>query len=80
MVASNYRSIAAHRDLRRSGLLPPVVVGARAASKIVIGALLGLGLAVAGNLGDSGKEPPARIDTPLATGGVPAGPWGEPGR
>jgi len=80
MVASNYRSIAAHRDLRRSGLLPPAVVGARAASKIVIGALIGLGLAIAGNLDEPKNERLERIETPLTAGGVPESPWGEPGR
>ncbi|GAB4374968.1 MAG: hypothetical protein Kow00114_37890 [Kiloniellaceae bacterium] len=80
MVASNYRSIAAHRDLRRSGVLPPAVVGARAASKIVIGALIGLVLAVAGSLGDPKDETLPRIETPLAAGGVPANPWGEESR
>jgi hypothetical protein len=77
MLTASYRR--PHDLLARRDLMPGPVHGARLAFKIAVGALLGLLLAVAGNL----SEPPQDVErlAPLEVGPTPSvaadptGPW-----
>jgi len=64
MSTTNCPSIGPQDSLRRDSLIPPAVTHGRLAFKIAVGALLGLLLAIAGNLAGEPTGPVERLTLP----------------
>ena len=79
MATSNCPSIGTRDSLHRDDLIPPGVVHGRLVVKLVIGALIGLLLALAGNLSEPRQDSSDPLVKPWSTDSLPSSPWGEAG-